>query len=108
MLGNFSIGDYFKREAIAWALEFSDQLGFDRARIKVSVFGGDDQVPVDDEAIAIWKTHGFSDDEHRASRARRQLLGARRRYGPLRPCSELYYDMGEEFGCGQPDWPPGL
>ena len=107
MLGNFSIGDYFKREAIAWALEFSDQLGFDRARIKVSVFGGDDQVPVDDEAIAIWKTHGFSDDDIVRLGRGDNFWGPAGATGPCGPCSELYYDMGEEFGCGQPDCGPG-
>jgi len=95
------------REAIAWALEFSDQLGFDRARIKVSVFGGDDQVPVDDEAIAIWKTHGFSDDDIVRLGRGDNFWGPAGATGPCGPCSELYYDMGEEFGCGQPDCGPG-
>jgi alanyl-tRNA synthetase len=107
MLGNFSIGDYFKREAIAWALEFSDQLGIDRARVRVSVFGGDEQVPVDDEALAIWKSHGFGDDEIARLGRGDNFWGPAGATGPCGPCSELYYDMGEEFGCGRPDCGPG-
>ena len=52
MLGNFSFGDYFKTEAIAWSLELSDELGIDRDKVWVSVFGGDDEVPADEEAVA--------------------------------------------------------
>ncbi len=107
MLGNFSIGDYFKREAIAWALEFSDQIGIDRARVKVSVFGGDDQVPADDEAIAIWKSHGFADHDIVRLGRGDNFWGPAGPTGPCGPCTELYYDMGEEHGCGRPDCGPG-
>ncbi len=107
MLGNFSIGDYFKRDAIAWALEFSRELGIDLERVRVSVFGGDDQVPADDEAVAIWKSHGFSDE--RIARLGRgdNFWGPAGPTGPCGPCSELYIDMGEELGCGRPDCGPG-
>ena len=107
MLGNFSIGDYFKREAIGWALEFSDQLGIDRSRVKVSVFGGDEQVPADDEAIAIWKSHGFTDADIVHLGRGDNFWGPAGATGPCGPCTELYYDMGEEYGCGQPDCGPG-
>jgi len=107
MLGNFSIGDYFKREAIAWALEFSDQIGIDRGRVKVSVFGGDEQVPADDEAIAIWKSHGFTDDDIVHLGRGDNFWGPAGPTGPCGPCTELYYDMGEELGCGRPDCGPG-
>jgi alanyl-tRNA synthetase len=107
MLGNFSIGDYFKREAIAWALEFSRELGIDLGRVRVSVFGGDDQVPADDEAVELWKSHGFSDD--RIARLGRgdNFWGPAGPTGPCGPCSELYIDMGEELGCGRPECGPG-
>jgi alanyl-tRNA synthetase len=107
MLGNFSIGDYFKREAIAWALEFSDELGIDRGRVKVSVFGGDEQVPADDEAIAIWKSHGFADHDIVRLGRGDNFWGPAGPTGPCGPCTELYFDMGEELGCGRPDCGPG-
>ncbi len=107
MLGNFSIGDYFKAEAIDWALELSAQLGVDRSRVKVSVFGGDDQVPADDEAIELWRARGFGDDEIvRLGRAD-NFWGPAGPTGPCGPCSELYFDMGAEVGCGRPDCAPG-
>lgn len=59
MLGNFSFGDYFKTDAIRWGLEFSDQMGINRDRIWVSVFGGDGDVPADEEAIELWKAQGI-------------------------------------------------
>ena len=107
MLGNFSIGDYFKRDAIAWALEFSRELGIDMARVRVSVFGGDDRVPADEEAVEIWRSHGFSDE--RIARLGRgdNFWGPAGPTGPCGPCSELYIDMGEELGCGRPDCGPG-
>ena len=107
MLGNFSIGDYFKREAIAWALEFSDEMAIDRARVKVSVFGGDDQVPADDEAIAIWKSHGFADDDIVHLGRGDNFWGPAGPTGPCGPCTELYFDMGEQLGCGRPECAPG-
>ncbi len=107
MLGNFSIGDYFKRDAIAWALELSRDLGIDLSRVRVSVFGGDDQVPADEEAVEIWRSHGFSDE--RIARLGRgdNFWGPAGPTGPCGPCSELYIDMGEELGCGRPDCGPG-
>jgi alanyl-tRNA synthetase len=107
MLGNFSIGDYFKGDAIAWALELSDQLGVDRDRIRVSVFGGDAQVPADDEAVELWKSHGFGDERIVRLGRSDNFWGPAGPTGPCGPCSELYYDMGEELGCGRPDCGPG-
>ena len=77
MLGNFSFGDYFKKEAIEWALEFSDELGIDRSRVWVTVFGGDDAVPADDEAVGALEEPRHPRRAHRPPGARRQLLGAR-------------------------------
>jgi len=101
MLGNFSFGEYFKEEMCAWALEFStDVLGFDVNRLHFTVFYEDD------ETIEIWKSLGIP--ENRIYR-----LGEKDNFwragptGPCGPCSELYYDMGEEFGCGDPDCAPG-
>ena len=107
MLGNFSFGDYFKEEAIAWALEFSAELGIPRERIWVSVFGGDEQVPPDEESIAIWRAHGFPDEKIIRLPRSDNFWGPAGPTGPCGPCSELYFDMGESVGCGKPDCRPG-
>jgi alanyl-tRNA synthetase len=100
MLGNFSIGDYFKQGAVEFATELSTQgLGLDFDRIWVTVFGGDEDLGLgpDDEAIACWKSVGVPDE-------RIVLLGREDNFwqagptGPCGPCSELYYDRGPAFG----------
>jgi alanyl-tRNA synthetase len=101
MLGNFSFGDYFKREAAPWAWEFiTRELKLPADRIWVSVFYEDD------EAYDIWtKEVGVSPD--RMVRLGREdnfwEIGA----GPCGPCSELYFDRGEEYGCGEEGCAPG-
>ena len=107
MLGNFAFGDYFKEEAIAWALELSDELELDRKRIWASVFGGDEQVPSDEESIAIWRRHGFPDEKIVRLPRSENFWGPAGPTGPCGPCSELYYDNGPEVGCGRPDCAPG-
>ncbi len=97
MLGNFSFGDYFKREAIAWSWEFlTEVVGLDADRLYPSIY------EEDEEAFEIWNKEmgipaerifrfGKADNfwEHGA--------------GPCGPCSEIYYDRGEKYGCGSPD-----
>lgn len=97
MLGNFSFGDYFKREAIQWSWEFlTEVVGLDAERLYPSVYVDDE------EAFEIWNKEmgipaerifkfGKADNfwEHGA--------------GPCGPCSEIYYDRGEKYGCGSPD-----
>ncbi len=97
MLGNFSFGDYFKEEAIAWTWEFLTQVvGLEESRLYPSIYENDE------EAFAIWNQKigigperifrfGKADNfwEHGA--------------GPCGPCSEVYYDRGEKYGCGKPD-----
>jgi len=107
MLGNFSFGDYFKREAIAWSLELSDAFGIDRGRVWVSVFGGDSQMPADKEAAALWKSHGFTDDRIVHLGRKDNFWGPAGPTGPCGPCSELYFDLGSEMGCGSQDCAPG-
>ncbi len=107
MLGNFSFGDYFKTEAIQWALELSDQLGIPRDRVWVSVFGGDAQVPADEEAVELWKSHGFTDDRIVRLGRGDNFWGPAGPTGPCGPCSELYYDFGPGMGCDDPDCKPG-
>ena len=100
MLGNFSIGDYFKQGAIDYAWELCrDGLGLTADRIWVSVFGGDDELGLgpDEEAIEIWVAAGVP-------RERIVQLGREDNFwqagptGPCGPCSELYFDRGESFG----------
>ncbi len=107
MLGNFSFGDYFKTEAIAWSLELSDLLGIDRGKVWVSVFGGDDQVPGDEEAAELWRSHGFPDERIVRLGRGDNFWGPAGPTGPCGPCSELYYDFGPEMGCDDPACRPG-
>jgi alanyl-tRNA synthetase len=101
MLGNFSFGDYFKREVIPWAWELcTKDLGLDPERISVSVFAGDEQNAADDESYDIWhKVVGVPKERiHRLGRAD-NFWGPPGPTGPCGPCTELYYDRGREYGC---------
>ncbi len=98
MLGNFSFGDYFKREAIAWSWELiTRQFGIPADRLWVSVFAGTDEVAGDDEAFAIWR------DEIGVDPSRILRLGEKENFwrmgdtGPCGPCSEIHVDLGAEF-----------
>ncbi len=101
MLGNFSFGDYFKEEAIPWAWEFlTDCLGIPEDRLWPSVFESDD------EAYNIWK------DKIGVPAERIVRMGKEDNFwehgtGPCGPCSEIYFDRGEKYGCGSPDCKPG-
>jgi alanyl-tRNA synthetase len=107
MLGNFSFGDYFKEDAITWALEFSDELGIERERVWISVFGGDDEVPADDEAVELWVQRGIPRERIVPLSRKDNFWGPAGPSGPCGPCSELYYDWGPGVGCGSPDCKPG-
>ena len=104
MLGNFSFGDYFKREAIHWAWEFltsPEWVGLDPERLYPSVFAGNETTPADDEAFAIWR------DEIGIAPERIFKFGKEDNFwehgsGPCGPCSEIYYDRGPAWGCGKP------
>lgn len=103
MLGNFSFGDYFKHEAIAWSWEFLTQvIGMDPDRLYPSIYGEDE------EAFDIWtkevgvpaeKITRFYRDPETGECDNFWEHGA----GPCGPCSEIYYDRGEKYGCGKPD-----
>jgi alanyl-tRNA synthetase len=102
MLGNFSIGDYFKREAIefAWELATSAEgYGFDAERVWVTVFGGDDELGLgeDGEAVELWRAIGVP-DERIVRLGREDNFWQSGPTGPCGPCSELYLDRGLEFG----------
>ena len=105
MLGNFSFGDYFKREAIHWSWEFltsPEWVGLEPDRLYPSVFEGNETTPADDEAFDIWhKEIGIPADHiFRFGKADNFWEHGS---GPCGPCSEIYYDRGEEYGCGKPD-----
>ena len=97
MLGNFSFGDYFKREAISWAWEFCTKvLEIPVDRLYATVY------LEDDEAYDIW-TKEIGIDETHIKRMGKEDNFWELDSGPCGPCSEIYFDMGEEFGCGSPD-----
>ncbi|HUE27265.1 MAG TPA: alanine--tRNA ligase, partial [Solirubrobacteraceae bacterium] len=107
MLGNFSFGDYFKREATRYAWELSvDGFGFDPENIWISVFGGDEELGIgpDEEAIEAWLEIGVP-RERIVELPRSENFWQMGPTGPCGPCSELYLDRGVEFG--KPDDLPG-
>src|SRR5690606_12831883 len=101
--GNFSFGDYFKKEAIAWAWEFCrDHLKLDTEKIWVSVF------VEDDEAAEIWeKDIGLPTRRIVRLGAKDNFWGPAGDTGACGPCSELHIDLGEAVGCGDPNCSPG-
>ena len=96
MLGNFSFGDYFKREAIHWSWEFlTEVVGLDKDRLYPSIYENDD------EAFDIWnKEIGIAPE--RIFRFGKEDNFWEHGSGPCGPCSEIYYDRGEKYGCGKP------
>ncbi len=104
MLGNFSFGDYFKRDAIHWAWEFltsPEWVGLNPNRLYPSVFAGNETTPADEEAFRIWNEEiGISAD--RIFKFGKEDNFWEHGSGPCGPCSEIYYDRGEKYGCGKP------
>jgi alanyl-tRNA synthetase len=102
MLGNFSIGDYFKKEVIPWALEFSTrQLGLDQDKLWITIH------ETDDEANELWLKAGIPQGRIKRFGDADNWWGPPGRSGPCGPNSELYYAQGPGFGCGFPQDPPG-
>ncbi len=105
MLGNWSLGDYFKKESIAWSFEFltsKDWLGIDPKKIYVTVFEGDADAPRDDESIGIWQaqfeTFGIVaelGDRIRAYPKKKNWWGPAGATGPCGPDTEIFYDTGK-------------
>ncbi len=103
MLGNFSFGDYFKKDAIGWAWEFVTSekwLGLAKDRLAATVFAGEGNLPLDEEAHEIWKAQGLSPD-------RILELGAKDNFwamgdtGPCGPCSEIHFFQGNDIPCAE-------
>ncbi len=101
MLGNFSFGDYFKEEAIEWAWEFiTERLEIPKEDLWVSIYVNDD------EAYSIWHEKiGVTNDK--IVRLGKEDNFWELEVGPGGPCSEIYVDRGEKYGCGKPDCKPG-
>ncbi len=96
MLGNFSFGDYFKHEAIAWSWEFLTKVvGLDENRLYPSIYENDD------EAFEIWNKE-IGIPAERIFRFGKEDNFWEHGSGPCGPCSEIYYDRGEKYGCGKP------
>ncbi|MBI2910424.1 MAG: alanine--tRNA ligase [Chloroflexi bacterium] len=101
MLGNFSIGDYFKKEAIAWGWEFVTQtLRLPRERLRVTIFLDDD------EAFQYWRDIGVPAEMITRCGEEDNFWGPAGETGPCGPCSEIHYDFGSEWSCRRPDCGP--
>jgi alanyl-tRNA synthetase len=101
MLGNFSVGDYFKEEAIAWAWEFvTKNLGIPPERLWISIFLDDD------ESFNIWRETGVPEQRILRFGEEDNFWGPAGDSGPCGPCSEIFCDFGEEVGCGKPSCAP--
>jgi alanyl-tRNA synthetase len=102
MLGNFSVGDYFKKEAIAWAWEFvTERIKIKPERLWVSIYLDDD------ESFDYWRGIGFPESRIVRLGEDDNFWGPAGDSGPCGPCSEIHYDFGEEAGCGKPGCGPG-
>ncbi|MGO9066954.1 MAG: alanine--tRNA ligase [Myxococcaceae bacterium] len=101
MLGNFSFGDYFKADAVAFAWDFvTGELGIPSHRLAATVFAGDKGIPWDEEAFGLWRKQGLSEE-------RVQRLGYKDNFwamgdtGPCGPCSEIHYFQGDDLPCAE-------
>ncbi len=98
MLGNFSFGDYFKEDAIKWAWEFvTKELKLDKDRLWISVY------KEDEESLRIWHEKAGVPKERIVKMGEEDNFWSAGPTGSCGPCSEIYYDLGEEIGCGSPD-----
>ncbi|UZE93173.1 MAG: alanine--tRNA ligase [Candidatus Nealsonbacteria bacterium] len=106
MLGNWSIGQdaekgYFKEGAVKYALEFFvDVLGLDKNRLWTTVFKGEKNIPKDEELKRIWQENRIPEERIREFGIKDNFWGPVGKRGPCGPCSEIFYDRGESFGCG--------
>jgi alanyl-tRNA synthetase len=101
MLGNFSVGDYFKKESIAWAWEFvTEWVKLPRERLWTTVFTDDD------EAFELWREIGVPTSRIIRLGEKDNFWGPAGSSGPCGPCSEIHIDFGEKYGCGKPGCDP--
>ncbi|GAI15592.1 unnamed protein product, partial [marine sediment metagenome] len=101
MLGNFSVGEYFKERAIPWAWEFvTEYLKLPPERLWVTIYLDDD------EAFTDWRQVGVPAERILRFGDEDNFWGPAGESGPCGPCSEIHYDLGEEVGCGRPECKP--
>ena len=106
MLGNWSLNDYFKKEAISWSFEFlTTRLGFSPDQLSVTVFEGEEGIPADEEAVAIWKSLGIPDERIYRLPREDNWWGPAGETGPCGPDTEMFIDTGKPK-CG-PGCRPG-
>jgi alanyl-tRNA synthetase len=109
MLGNWSLGDYWKKEAITWSFEFltsSKWLGFNPEKLSVTVFEGDEDAPIDTEAIELWKSVGIPDERIYPLPKEDNWWGPPGVVGPCGPCTEMFIEVDEIPKCS-PECRPG-
>jgi len=99
MLGNWSFGDYYKKEALSWAWELlTDVWGLDKQKLWVTVFKDEkNEIPTDDEAASIWLQQPGIEEDHVLYFGRKENFWEMAETGPCGPCSEIHIDRGEEF-----------
>ena len=112
MLGNWSIGQdpekgYFKEGAIKYALEFFvNTLSLDKNRFWTTIFKGEEKIPKDEESKKLWQENGIPKERIKEFDMKDNFWGPTGKIGPCGPNSEIHYDRGKEFGCGNPDCGP--
>ena len=98
MLGNFSFGDYYKKEIIPWAWEFvTEVLKLDKDKLWITIF------ETDDEAYEIWRSVGVPAERIKRKGKKDNFWGPPGASGSCGPCSEIHYDLGEQYSCGHPN-----
>ncbi|MHB1334655.1 MAG: alanine--tRNA ligase [Candidatus Humimicrobiaceae bacterium] len=101
MLGNFAFADYFKKEAISLALDFIlNILKIPENKLYFTVFGGNGELPIDEDARKYWISNGIKSDRIFNFGMKDNFWGPAGTTGPCGPSTEIYYDFGQEFGCG--------
>ena len=102
MLGNFAFADYFKKEAINYAIDFLvNVLHFPIKKLSIGVFAGDSEIATDVEAIELWEKHDIPPERIYKFDRSENFWGPAGDTGPCGPCTEIYYDFGEQYGCGK-------
>src|SRR5438876_1517308 len=108
MLGNFSFGDYFKEGAVEYAWEFvTERMGLEPERLWATIFAGDPELGLGEDEVAAKAWEKFLPRERILGLPRSENFWPAADTGPCGPCSELFYDRGEKYGCGRPDCAPG-
>src|SRR6266516_1250960 len=108
MLGNFSFGDYFKEGAVEYAWEFAtERMKLEPERLWATIFAGDPELGLGEDEVAAKAWATYLPRERILGLPRSEHFWQAADTGPCGPCSELYYDRGEKYGCGRPDCAPG-